>query len=77
MTLEKCASVCSSYSYFGVEYGRECYCGNDLNEGSIEAPASDCSFPCPGKLTETCGAGNRLNLYSKEEDCIALTSQPP
>lgn len=24
MTLERCASFCSAYTYFGVEYAREC-----------------------------------------------------
>lgn len=67
MTVEKCANVCSSYGWFGVEYGRECYCGNALNDGSVPAPDAECNVPCPGKLTETCGAGNRLNVYSKDE----------
>lgn len=25
MTLEKCASHCAAYNYFGVEYGSECW----------------------------------------------------
>ncbi|KAK3995264.1 WSC domain-containing protein [Cladorrhinum sp. PSN332] len=70
MTLEKCANVCGGYNWFGVEYGRECYCGNTLNEGSVPTAAAECSFPCPGKLSQTCGAGNRLNLYSFDDlDC--------
>ncbi|KAM7197259.1 WSC domain containing protein [Rhypophila sp. PSN 637] len=70
MTLEKCATVCDGYAWFGVEYGRECYCGNTLNEGSVPAAAAECNFPCPGKLSQTCGAGNRLNLYSADsEEC--------
>ncbi|KAK4227293.1 WSC-domain-containing protein [Podospora fimiseda] len=68
MTLEKCANVCDSYNWFGVEYGRECYCGNTLNAGSVPAPALECNFPCPGQPSQTCGAGNRLNLYSAD-DC--------
>ncbi|KAM7203183.1 WSC domain containing protein, partial [Naviculisporaceae sp. PSN 640] len=63
MTLEKCATVCQGYSWFGVEYGRECYCGNTLNEGSVPAPSAECNFACPGKVSQTCGAGDRLNLY--------------
>ncbi|KAF8850327.1 WSC-domain-containing protein [Acephala macrosclerotiorum] len=64
MTVEKCAAACSGYTWFGVEYGRECYCGDTINTGSVSAPSSDCSFPCPGDASETCGAGNRLNMYS-------------
>ena len=65
MTLESCASFCSGFSMFGVEYGRECYCGSTLRTGSVKATnQADCSFTCPGDGTEFCGAGNRLQLYA-------------
>lgn len=65
MTIEKCLSDCYNYAYAGVEYGRECWCGNTLNTapGFKNTTDSDCSFTCPGNSTEFCGAGNRLNLY--------------
>ncbi|KAK4464718.1 WSC domain-containing protein, partial [Cladorrhinum samala] len=65
MTIEKCASACTGFPHFGLEYGRECYCGNTINAGSVIAPAGDCSFTCPGDSTQTCGAGNRLTLYTR------------
>ncbi|KAH8592518.1 WSC domain-containing protein [Bisporella sp. PMI_857] len=65
MTLEKCAVACSSFNVFGVEYGRECWCGNALNSGSLMAPENDCNFSCPGNSSQICGAGNRLNVYTK------------
>ncbi|KAL2671281.1 hypothetical protein Neosp_013861 [[Neocosmospora] mangrovei] len=64
MTLDNCASFCDGFVYFGAEYGRECYCGNFLNSGSVKADnQKDCSFTCPGDKTQYCGAGNRLQLY--------------
>ncbi|KAK3378435.1 hypothetical protein B0H63DRAFT_397603 [Podospora didyma] len=63
MTLESCAAFCSAYTYFGTEYGRECYCGNSLGAGSVPAPVGDCSMTCAGNPLEYCGAGNRLELY--------------
>lgn len=66
MAVEICATYClttKNYNLFGVEYGGECYCGNQLQPGSVAAPLSDCSFPCPGNAAEKCGAGNRLNVY--------------
>ncbi|KAK7425150.1 hypothetical protein QQX98_000064 [Neonectria punicea] len=66
MTLESCAAFCDGYDFFGTEYGRECYCGNKLNTGSVKADnQKDCSFTCPGDKTQYCGAGNRLQLYTK------------
>ncbi|KAI4223684.1 MAG: hypothetical protein L6R36_005237 [Xanthoria steineri] len=71
MTVEKCAAACSRFSLFGVEYGRECYCGDSLNEGSVPASEDSCSFNCPGNPDEKCGAGNRLNVYER------LATAPP
>ena len=64
MTIERCAGNCTSYQYFGVEYGNECYCGNTLGVGSVKALESDCSMTCPGNSSEICGNGNRLTLYT-------------
>lgn len=64
MTLESCADFCKGFTYFGTEYGRECYCGNVLKEGSQKATnQDDCSFLCAGNDKEFCGAGSRLELY--------------
>ena len=61
MTAEKCAAHCADYSYFGVEYGRECWCGN---APPITLTAeSECSFPCAGDDTQLCGAGGRINVW--------------
>ncbi|KAF3163669.1 hypothetical protein TWF788_001520 [Orbilia oligospora] len=67
MTVEKCAVACAAYKYFGLEYGRECWCGNVLNVSPSggPVPAGDCSFSCKGNLAQKCGAGNRLDAYGK------------
>ena len=65
LTVEKCAAACKKFTLFGVEYGRECYCGNNLNAGSNKAALGDCNFKCSGDASETCGAGNRLDLYNQ------------
>ncbi|KAK4162775.1 putative fungistatic metabolite [Cladorrhinum sp. PSN259] len=64
MTLELCASNCAGWDQWGVEYGRECYCGNAVHSSSSEAPVTDCNMVCAGDASEYCGAGNRLNVYS-------------
>lgn len=67
MTLESCASFCDGFDYFGVEYARECYCGNTFGAGSVNAPPSDCSMTCAANSNEYCGAGNRLSVYYKAQ----------
>ncbi|KAL2168473.1 hypothetical protein VTG60DRAFT_7209 [Thermothelomyces hinnuleus] len=65
MTLEACQTYCAAYTYFGVEYSRECYCGDKFNTGSVPAPASECSMTCSGNPNQYCGAGNRLSVYAR------------
>jgi WSC domain len=65
MTVEMCQAFCSSptqFTYFGVEYAGECYCGNTIQAGSVIAPTTDCSMLCDGSNLEYCGAGNRLDV---------------
>lgn len=63
MTVEKCATFCKGYTYFGTEYGVECYCGNAFANPTSTASEGDCSFLCGGSTAELCGAGDRLSLY--------------
>ncbi|PQE05807.1 WSC domain-containing protein [Rutstroemia sp. NJR-2017a BVV2] len=63
MSLEACEASCVGYTYFGTEYGRECYCGNSFSNGSISAVDAECNFPCAGNSSEFCGASGRLSVY--------------
>ncbi|KAK4148740.1 WSC domain-containing protein [Chaetomidium leptoderma] len=62
MTVESCAAHCSGYKYFGLEFGRECYCAD--SHSGVAVDDSDCSFPCSGDSTEKCGANDRLDVYT-------------
>ncbi|KAK8872836.1 glyoxal oxidase [Apiospora arundinis] len=76
MTIETCGAFCSGKgaTYFGTEYGRECYCGNSFLNGPQPAPASDCSQPCAGNPNEYCGNGNRLSVYVRNGTAIPSSS---
>jgi hypothetical protein len=49
MTLEKCSAVCAGFSYFGVEYGRECYCGDVVAEWERGYCRGGVYLPMPGR----------------------------
>lgn len=58
------------YKYAGVEYGRECWCGDTLNlVGDVGAVPGgkvgdgDCGFVCPGNSSEFCGGRGRMSLF--------------
>jgi hypothetical protein len=64
------------YQYAGIEYGRECWCGDTLdlggNRSAVTVAAkvvdSECDFRCPGNQAEFCGGRVRLSLYARLED---------
>ena len=65
LTVEICLSACQNYAYAGIEYGRECWCGNTLGSAAAQATSEkQCSMTCPGNPSQICGDGNRLTLYS-------------
>ncbi|THC88547.1 hypothetical protein EYZ11_012008 [Aspergillus tanneri] len=63
MTVERCATFCAKYHWFGVEYGTECYCGNTWVPGTNETAQVDCQTPCAGNPSEICGGPLRLSVY--------------
>ncbi|KAK8016651.1 hypothetical protein PG993_014840 [Apiospora rasikravindrae] len=67
-----CATVCHALcnapeyqaTYFGLEYGTECYCGGgDLATFQQAASPAECNKPCPANASEMCGSDWRLSLY--------------
>ena len=65
MTTETCLEACGSkgYPFAGTEFGRECYCGVVLGNGTTSASADSCSTPCTGNSDQFCGGPQRLSLY--------------
>uniref|UniRef100_A0A8C8RXA8 WSC domain containing 1 n=1 Tax=Pelusios castaneus TaxID=367368 RepID=A0A8C8RXA8_9SAUR len=67
MTVSHCQEACAerSYSYAGLEYGAECYCGNTLPV--TVAKQEECNNECKGEKGSICGGVNRLSVYRVEE----------
>jgi hypothetical protein len=66
MTYTACASFCSQYSFFGVEYGTECYCGRTLSNSSVAALEADCNMACTGDSMSVCGGASRINIFKED-----------
>ena len=67
MTVQTCVWSCYElgYSISGLEFREECFCSNSINNGGSLAQWDwECDLPCRGNKEETCGAGNRLSIYS-------------
>jgi hypothetical protein len=67
MTNELCAEFCENYEFMGTQFGRECYCGDELSERALEADGNECGMLCSGTMLEFCGGSNRLSVYQKKE----------
>ncbi|RAH81716.1 hypothetical protein BO86DRAFT_399552 [Aspergillus japonicus CBS 114.51] len=65
MTVEACVSLAKAgaWRYAGVEYSRQCFVGNTIHDGTAYSD-SDCNMPCSGNTAETCGGGNRVQIYA-------------
>jgi hypothetical protein len=67
MTVGRCVDACQKkgYSYAAVEYSTECFCGSAINSPSVKAKEAECNMKCSGDSSQTCGGGNRMNVYAK------------
>ncbi|KAI4235546.1 MAG: hypothetical protein LQ349_003079 [Xanthoria aureola] len=74
MTVEKCAAFCSAYTYMAVEYMSECYCGNTIGAGSVNATDNGCTLACSGNAGQLCGGPNRLNFYKKDRSATSSST---
>lgn len=66
MTEVKCIEICDQkgYSYAGVEYSRECYCGYAIQSTSVKATESSCNTACAGDSSAPCGGPDRLSIFT-------------
>lgn len=66
MTADACAYICglSNYLFYGLEYSDECWCGDNVSPNASAVSTSECSMPCAGDSSETCGGPLLLNLYN-------------
>lgn len=64
-TPEICKTRCfeKGFTYSGVQYGQQCYCGNIPPSPDDIVIQTDCNMACSGDTTKICGAGWRMNVY--------------
>ncbi|NXG37992.1 WSCD1 protein, partial [Dromaius novaehollandiae] len=67
MTVSHCQEACAerAYTYAGLAYGAECYCGNKLPTAA--AKPEECNSECKGEKGSVCGGVNRLSVYRVED----------
>jgi hypothetical protein len=79
MTPAVCISFCQSkgYSFAGVKYSRECFCGYNLKSKSVIKDDGECGMSCAGDADSNCGGPNRLNVYTSKARTQIVTNPGP
>ncbi|CAM9842998.1 unnamed protein product, partial [Sphacelaria rigidula] len=66
MTPESCKALCeadATHTYYGVQYGNECWCGPASSDIDKHGPSTACNKVCSGDANLICGGGNAMNIY--------------
>merc|ERR1711962_1654099 len=65
-SVTSCIEMCRSkgYTYAGVEYGYQCFCGNTPPPSSKILPQSQCWYKCYGDPDQYCGGFHTMNVYT-------------
>ena len=61
--IRRCKEVDEGYAYAGVQYGRQCYCGNEAPPVDTFVEQNECNWSCSGDSSLMCGALWRMNVY--------------
>ncbi|CAN0353187.1 unnamed protein product, partial [Ectocarpus sp. 6 AP-2014] len=75
MTAEVCSGLCSGSTFYGTQYGTECWCGN--NEDYDANGDGFCDISCSGDSDEICGGFYSMTVYENlESDYLGCYSDP-
>jgi len=73
-TVGACYAACKGYTYFGVQEGEQCFCG-DRYDTYGQVPETDCQMGCEVKPDQICGGFWRNSIYVDTE-VLALSKYP-
>ncbi|KAK7082661.1 Xylosyltransferase 2 [Halocaridina rubra] len=60
-----CGDICyqRGYVYAGVQFGKECFCGNEELSLKLKVSETLCGMPCTGDASVMCGDYLHMNIY--------------
>jgi len=64
LTAARCRNHCAGYRFFGLQIGKDCWCGHTgYNRYGRAAAESECATPCKGDGGQACGSHLRNSVY--------------
>ncbi|XP_071807802.1 uncharacterized protein [Asterias amurensis] len=73
MTVDFCRTLCRSRNlqYYALQAGSQCFCGGALADPfqytEYTADQVNCSYPCSGDASQTCGGDFKMQVYEFNE----------
>ncbi|KAF8167126.1 hypothetical protein B0H34DRAFT_669635 [Crassisporium funariophilum] len=72
MTPGFCTSFCqgdadgppTGLNFAGTEFTEECFCDFSIQGTAVQVNDTECSFPCGGDATLTCGGAGRVSIFT-------------
>lgn len=63
--VDSCLQTCAGSTYAGLEYGKQCFCGDSIPSGRAPQASTlgSCNMPCAGNSSQICGGGSQISLY--------------
>ena len=70
LTPDKCIQACRErgFSFAGVQYSRQCFCGNTAPPLDKIVDKNECNKDCEGDPAIKCGGHCRMNVYRTGEN---------
>lgn len=60
---QSCALECEGYTFFGTQYGIECWCGGTDTDHVQHGESETCNMECSGDPSQICGGEWSMNVY--------------
>ncbi|KAF2668731.1 WSC-domain-containing protein [Microthyrium microscopicum] len=65
LTPQNCLDACEAqgFNLGGLEFGRECFCGNTIMGNNRPIDIGNCNMPCANSSERICGGAGAFDLY--------------
>ena len=72
MTIQFCLKICRNrgYSYAGLEYRKECFCGNEPERGFDWVWQTKCNYRCLGDQNQICGGREAISVWTVPSETL-------
>ncbi|KAH9027112.1 copper radical oxidase [Lactarius pseudohatsudake] len=79
VTIESCVTSCAAQNFklARLEHGVQCLCGDNIVDGALTAPDSDCQMYRDGHKIEARGGSNRVSVYASRAPPTVQTTDLP